>query len=373
MINLAMVLLSLLFMAVILELALRLMPVVTTSAWEPVNQQSPTLRYHGDITLTYSNGWDFSLHNRRRVNDHGFLNDQNYAPDDPRGLLAVIGDSYVEAFLNPYEKTFYGRLAAQANEQSRVYSFGVSGAPLSQYLHWAGFVKETFAPDALVVSIIANDFDESFYRYKRTRGLHYFAEGESGEPARLIRVDREDSWIRKLLFSSSLVRYLFFHLQLGDVLKNAKDRLVKLWTGDDTPERFIGNVVAEVPEVQERDGRRATDLFLEALPRFSGLSPRKIVFVLDGVRPSLYDDADLRAAQGSYWWKMREHFIERARAAGYGVVDMQEPFRAHYREHQRRFEYEQDGHWNDLAHGLVAAELRQAAALQHFFAESSDE
>jgi hypothetical protein len=59
---------------------------------------------------------------------------------------------------------------------------------------------------------------------------------------------------------------------------------------------------------------------------------------------------------------MREYLMQRARAGGFQVVDMQPPFiAAHTRTHQI-FEYPEDGHWNGLGHGIAAAELEKTTA-----------
>jgi hypothetical protein len=74
-----------------------------------------------------SRGWDFEMINHRRVNSAGWVNDQDYHKDDDAPLLAIIGDSYVEALMVPYVKTFYGRLANRLQGRLRVCSFGASG------------------------------------------------------------------------------------------------------------------------------------------------------------------------------------------------------------------------------------------------------
>ena len=351
---------SVVFFLSILEGVLRFLPVTNSTDWTVVTEETPILSHTPDHAITYSMGWDFRYATERWSNNYGFLNDQDYVTQHPLPLIAVVGDSYVEAMLNSYENTFYGRLASAMEQTTRIYSFGVSGAQLSQYLVWAEFAAKTFGPDLLVIPIIANDFDESFFKYKRTRGFHYFSQDGSGL---LHRVDRVDSTFRRIAFSSALGRYLFFHLHVGDALRNAKNSLTKLIEGDDTPARYIGNVVADVPKVQEDDGRRATDLFLNAITNASGLPAARIVFVLDAIRPSMYDAEELSRAGSSYWAKMRDHFIAEATRGGFRVVDMQTAFLRDYAERRTVFEYPTDGHWNDLAHELVAKELRESGAL----------
>src|SRR5262245_62679314 len=116
------------------EIALRFLPVATGFWAEPVNATQPVFRFSPNREFLFSRDWNFSLVNRGRVNNDGFINDEDYVESDPRPLLAVIGDSYVEAAMVPNEQTFYRRLANTLKGRGRVYSVGASGAPLSQYL-----------------------------------------------------------------------------------------------------------------------------------------------------------------------------------------------------------------------------------------------
>ena len=62
----------------------------------------------------------------------------------------------------PYAETLYGRLARTLRGRLRVYSFGASGAPLSQYLIWAGHAVREYGARAVVINVVGNDFDESY-------------------------------------------------------------------------------------------------------------------------------------------------------------------------------------------------------------------
>jgi hypothetical protein len=113
-----------------------------------------------------------------------------------------------------------------------------------------------------------------------------------------------------------------------------------------------------VPRVVEPEriawSKRAVDEFLVELPTRSGLTPGRILFVVDGMRPQLYDPGDRARSDSSFFGQMRTYFIGHARAKGFEVVDMQPAFVAHYATHRQQFENPHDGHWNAIAHGVVA-------------------
>ena len=110
------------------EIVLRFLPVQSGLRTQPVNAENPVFHFTPERDVTFSRGWNFDLVNRRRVNNAGWVNDQHYRQQDETPLLAVIGDSYIEALMVPYDKTLYGRLARSLAGRLRVYSFGASGA-----------------------------------------------------------------------------------------------------------------------------------------------------------------------------------------------------------------------------------------------------
>ncbi|MBM4205979.1 MAG: SGNH/GDSL hydrolase family protein [Gammaproteobacteria bacterium] len=155
---------GLLLPLLLLEVVLRFLPVNEGLRTEPVNAQNPVPRFAPNRTSTFSRGWNFSIVNMVRTNNYGFVNDQDYDPADTQSLIAVIGDSYVEAIMVPYAQTAAGQLAQAFGSQARVYSFGASGSALSQYLAYARYARDQFQPDALLILVVGNDFDESLQK-----------------------------------------------------------------------------------------------------------------------------------------------------------------------------------------------------------------
>ena len=109
----------------------------------PVNAANPVLRFTPNRPFVNSLGWNFHTVVRGRVNNAGYVNDQDYVRDGPP-LIAVIGDSFIEAQMVPYAETLQGRLATALSGKFRVYSFAASGAPLSQYLVFAGHAAREY-------------------------------------------------------------------------------------------------------------------------------------------------------------------------------------------------------------------------------------
>lgn len=341
------------------EIVFRLLPVSYPPYLLPVSSENPVIRYQPDKNYLYSKGWNFTIRARSHTNNFGYNNINNYDADEISPLLAVIGDSYVEAHQVDAGKSAAELLGSRVKNEGRVYSMGLSGAPLSQYLVFAEYARQTFQPNAAVFVIIGNDFDESLLKYKTDPGFHYFK--EKGGKFSLEKVDYRISSAKKILRKSAFVRYVIFNLQ-GKALIERLRRKAPLESNE-----FVGNVPVVVAEERLRDSFRAIDEFLNQLPARSGLDSSMILFIIDGMRPALYDKVELEKLEDSYFAHMRSYFKKQARSRGYEVIDMQPIFIERYKVDNSRFEFKSDGHWNELGHRVVAQAIGGSSLFNNVF------
>ncbi len=360
---LASMLVSLVVAVLLLEVICRWLPVNEGLRGLSVDEQNPVFRFTPHRESVYSRGWNFSIVNRVRTNNYGFVNDQDYDPSAKAPLMVVIGDSFVEAVMVPFPQTGVARLAGTVGSAGRVYGFGTSGSSLSQYLAYAQYVRDTFRPDGLTVVIIGNDFDESLRKYKSEPGLHYFAESPDGR-LELMRIDRPVPWWRDFLAGSSLGMYLYVNLEIREVWKRWAYRPGQ--SAISRP-RFVGNTAAEASPARVADSDRAIEAFLQRLPELSGLPPGRIALAVDGIRPELYNTDRLASVGDAYAAVMRMHLMDRARQQGFEVIDMQPAFIADYRQRQLTFEFPDDNHWNATGHEVFARAVQQSKVYQETF------
>jgi hypothetical protein len=339
------------------EGGLRLLPVRSALQSLPVNERNPVRRFTPNREFTFSRDWDFKLVNKGRTNNYGFINDQDYDSTARTPLLAVVGDSYVEAQMVPFRETLQGRLARCVGGQGRVYSFGVSGAPLSQYLAEAGFARAGFRPDGIVVVVVGNDFDESF---KAALGDHYFRQDSNGLV--LARVDYTPSPGRRLMRESALARYLTLNLAGG------VNKLRRLLRGRPAVgAQTVGNTAAAFTPERLEKSQRAVDQFLTALPSYSGVDPAHTALVVDAIRPEMYSEDSLKAAAGSFFDLMRRYFIQQAGLRGFEVVDMQPRLIHRHALDGSRFEFPSDDHWNGRGHEEAARAVASSRVFREVF------
>lgn len=348
-----------------LELVLRFFPVVDGPWAVAVNAGQPVFRYEPNQRFVYSKGWNFQIANRGTVNNAGFVNGENYAQRDHRPLLAVIGDSQVEALMVPNAQTFHRRLAATLGPRGRVYSFGTSGAPLSQYLAWARYATEAYGAAAIAFAVIGNDFDESLAAYNTKAGYHLYHK-TGGNELRLELADYRPSWGRALVRRSALGRYLVFNLHALESLQQLPPLLTPS-PARASPPPYAGYTSTSLDSARVADSYHAIEAFLRDLPRMTGLAPDRVLFLLDGAR---HQD-EIAGIEESYFGLMRRRFMERATGLGYEVVDLQPLLVAHSKTSGHRMDFPTDGHWNGRAHAVVADAVDTSGVFRTLFARDA--
>jgi hypothetical protein len=341
-----------------LETVLRLLPVSDGVFRLPVNEENPIPRFKENRDFTYSSDWKFSIISRKHSNNHGFLNDNNYSREENTPLMAIIGDSYVEAVHIDNYLTMYGILSKKVANLGRVYSFGISRAPMSTYLAYAEYARNEFNPTSMVFVIVGNDFDQSHSEYETLPGYYYFFPDGSNKLV-LKRVDYHKHFSRELIKKSALMRYMYFNLRLENIQK------IMLFTS--SSKKYCGDTSCEVSEERISNSKKVVDEFFHQLPLKTGLGTSGILFLVDGIRPNIYSDEGLEDVKGSYFDIMRNYFMLTAKNKGYEVIDMQPIFVNKNRADGSRFEFKTDGHWNALGHKLAADAIESSAVFSRTF------
>jgi hypothetical protein len=335
---------------ILAEIVLWFLPVQSGLRSQPVDAENPVFHFMPGREVTFSRGWNFDMVNRRRVNNAGWVNDQDYRKDHETPLIAIIGDSYVEAIMVPYAETLYGRLAQKLQGRVRVYSFGASGAPLSQYLVWAGHAVREYGARAVIINVVGNDFDESHVAYNTGPGWWVYVPGPDGN-LHLRLIEYRPGWLRSIVYNSSLARYIFFNLQFWITWNEIRSFF--LGSPALAAPRYAGNTAAEASPLRVQTSLAAINAVFRDLPAMVGLPPDRVLFTLDGFR---YPEV-AAAGAGTYFDLMRRAFRSKALSLGYEVIDLDSVFFDQYAAHGQRFEYPHDGHWNEIGHAVAVKAL----------------
>ena len=339
------------------EIVLRFLPVPTGLRSMPVNAANPVLHFTPNRPFVNSLGWNFHTVVRGRVNNAGYVNDQDYVREGPP-LIAVIGDSFIEAQMVPYAETLQGRLAAALSGQFRVYSFAASGAPLSQFLIFAGHAVREYGARAAVINVVGNDFDESLAAYKHGPGFWLYARDDTGAlRLRLSEHSPGGIGLVGLGRHSALVRYLILNLRVRTTIEN-----LRLFTAAHAAPRYAGNTDASTDRTRVQDSLDALDAFFRDVQERVGLPPERILFTLDGFRSAVA----AQSGAGTYFDLMRRGFMQRAAAHGYEVIDLDTRFIPRHARTGESFEFFDDNHWNGAGHGVAAEAVLQSKLLARF-------
>jgi len=350
----------------------QLLPVHTGFEVQPVDAENPVIRFRPNRDYLYSHGAFLTNVNRGHVNNYGFVNNQDYQPGEAHPLLAVIGDSYIEAGMVPYPLTLQGRLAAEQNGERRVYSFGASGASLLDYLYYAIYARQRFGAGWLVINVVGNDFDEMLLRYKQSPAFHYLTEQADGSLSPML-MEYQPSWPRIVMRHSALVRYVVFNIgsvsplvrQLIEAAHQLRLKITEpISRANAASPAFVGNTASDADPLRVELSKRATLWVLDHLPESVGLPVPHILLLMDGYR--VFEPDQVEAARHSFFGTMREYLIGEARRRGYEVQDMQEWF---VRRHQRDgavFDFPDDGHWSAIGHEETARAVRASDLYRRF-------
>ncbi|MET0154250.1 MAG: SGNH/GDSL hydrolase family protein [Candidatus Binatia bacterium] len=291
------------------------------------------------------------------VNADGWNSIHPHYDPGPSGKLrvAVVGDSYVAAFEVAPRASLAGQLEALlGQDHAEVFALGIRGAPLSEYLQIARYVVEKYRPDAVVIVIVHNDFDES-YRLAPGRYtpafLHLAVDGENVEeiPPRPYHEPALETWVRT---RSRTFRFLFYRLGLGS------QQLRSLYgAAPGRPQQFEANVDVRGLAGEEEKMRRVAGYVFGQLARLERSSGTRFVLLMDASRDAIYGGRDPRETRA---YVMNRIAAEASAGAGLTFVDLTSEFERDYRGHHLRFEFPHDGHWNARAQALAAREACRA-------------
>jgi GDSL-like Lipase/Acylhydrolase family len=280
----------------------------------------------------------------------------DYAVERKPGVMrvAVVGDSMVEALQVPHDRSMAERLATELSHDRRpveVYRFGISGAPLSQYLHMIEREVLLYRPDWIVVVLVHNDFDETF-RFVQGRYTSSFlklkvADGNVvGEVPPTPWQPGAADWVRR----RAIGRYMYYRWQVHiDAIRDLFLPSAQAATGRYDANVDIGAVLSQMSDIAA-----ATDYVFGRMAAVAQKGRTRLLLAMDGVRGALYSDSPSQAL------KLNQLSAELARKYGLEFLDLHPAFRAEWNVNRRPFEFMSDGHWNEYGHAVAAHAIAHA-------------
>lgn len=318
------------------------------------------LHFEPNCTGLYTDGRFAEVRGHWRANNFGWNSEIDYIPGigQKQPLVAIIGDSYVEGLQVEVNQRFPGVLRRLLGQDPLVYSFGISGAPLSQYLQMTRYVDRVFHPQTLVILVVHNDFDESLANL-RSKPVFLQLVPRNGSFAEVPPTPFGSSVLLRLCRQSAVFRYVELNCQVSALIR---DQVSKL-TQPDRPPVYNANIDVAAVARQRELIRRSTEFLVG---KIRAENPEKrIIIMMDGPRFDIYTH---NLAHSNVKWlyevmrqACRDHRVE--------FLDLTGPVAAHFEKYHQTMENQVNSHWNRLGHEVAARalyeRLKQTASPQH--------
>jgi hypothetical protein len=296
-----------------------------------------------------------------RINRDGFR-DRDFDLSRPSGVLrvAVIGDSYVEAFQVPLERTAHKVLEARlrkAGHRAEVAGLGVGGFGTAQELLLFGAYARALDPQVVVLFFNpGNDVHDNSQGLKRDSRLpHFHLEGERLIESPFAPAPR---WRARL---SNRLRNLS---QLYALARDAAARAGSGGTGGGLPDELF--VYCQDPEGAWAEAWRLTEALLAEFAASVAASGARLVVAIVANQiqlPGRWEEAvarwpELAGPRCSPMVPVRRA-REFLRSKGIPVIDLVDAFNRRVRATGERPHFEADGHWNETGHRWAAEEIER--------------
>lgn len=271
--------------------------------------------------------------------------------------VAFVGDSFVEALQVPFDKSFAEVVGARlaATGPVEIQRFGVAGAPLSQYLQMLEREVVQRHPDRVVVTLVHNDFDESFvFKPGRYTSSFLKLKIEGGKVVGEVPPEPWHAGWLEFVRQSATARFLLYRWQVRpQALVDAILGPTKAKAAGEGG--YAANIDVSSVFAREADIRVATDYLFGRLKARTDAIGAKLQLVMDGDREAVYAGrADSPAL------KLNRIAAEMAGKHGIAFLDLHPVVAAEWAKAGKRFEFQADAHWNEYGHQVAAAAIVEA-------------
>ena len=306
------------------------------------------LTYDPDLQRegVYTAGPRSEIKGRWRINNAGWNSRVDYVEEKNRPRIAIIGDSYVEAFQVDLENSFPELLRAKLGAQVDIYQFGISGATLAGYLRISRYVREQYDPDVLVFNLCHNDFVPSVALPGDPKGVRSRILVDGDVVRELAPKPYQPSFWRRLLAKSDFVRFLVFNREILGRNSSPGSKQPNDWEK--------GNL---------RGGRfeSARSVLRYVVEQIANENPnRSLVFMLDADRNAIVRERPRSLAMAT--WAEELSLLTGGFEGEF--VDLETAVRADFEANGAPLSFDSDYHWNRRGHRVVAEELLSTSSLR---------
>ena len=348
---------SILVALLLLEVAVRLILPVSDSPRYQWYSDDQTYRFAPNQTGQWVKGLDGYVNATYRINSQGWNAPFDYVPEKSPDVtrIAIIGDSFVEALQVDYPNSFMSVLEHTLEEETaaefEVYSFGQSGAPLSQYLHLMRQITPRYHPDIVIIVLVANDFYESIttFAYKP-----YFQQYQVNMLNQITETVPQNAGTNTGPVFDFLRRVALVRLMVRNLDINSVDQL-KFRLG--LQETSVPNSLDSPPPLQD-DITTAVSYSFQAYQNLAETEGTRLLLVANVIPGIFYDPSEPKTVGIQEGYLYNELVNQVASDMNIPLVDLTVPFEEAFRANQQVLCFcPGDGHWNERGHRVVGQEI----------------
>jgi len=330
---------TLIILVLVLELFFRFVIPSNNPPQTIFSKEDLLYKYKPNQLGLFSIGKFAQIRSNYRINNDGWnsLIDYRKKKNNSKKRIAVIGDSYIEAFQVDYDKSYPSLLSNVLKNEYEIYSFGISGAPLSQYLHMNRYVNKTYDPEIVIINLIHNDFDESLSTFNDEK---HFLKIQLDQSISEIKpqIDysfSEFNWWKRALKKSAIVRYLFFNLKIKELLnKTAND--------------FEANININAVQNNKKSIVRSTEYLIKTIKDEN--KDKSLILLMDAPRESIYN-SNLSKSQAL---ELNSMVRNMCKINNVNLIDLTQSMYDDYILNKEKFNSDYDAHWNEYGHKFIA-------------------
>ena len=338
---------GLLFLIIVLELVFRFIIPASQQAFYSYDPDDQIVHLDMEGPREGMAAWGrLGEHRARwRVNNYGWNSAVDYVSFDrqERPVISIIGDSFVEAFQANVENNIAAELKKLVEDEYDVYSFGLGGIPLSQYLQLSRYIDRHFQPEVMIFVVAHNDFTESIENNSSNGNIFLQLNCEEGEAKELPIVPFHPNYKKRLVFKSAIMRYFHYNMPIPS--------FKGLFGGHRKKDVFNANIDVSLALSMKESVRTATE-YITATVRAEN-PDKELIFLMDGARTDIYRGT---LEDSNVLW-LHEILKEACEKSECTFIDLSEVFDRRYKADSVMFNTTVDLHWNDYGHRVVAEEV----------------
>lgn len=315
---------------ILLEIIFRILPTAQLFDLDYTLNDDEIIRYKPYQTITWSIDYNFTKVVEKNTNNLGFVNDYDYHQNS-KIEYAIIGDSFIEALHVNYKESLMGLLGDNFGNNN-VYSFGISGFSLADYIQISKYVINEYQPKNIIFLIYGNDFYQSFCKHNR-KPLSYCYDENLNLSKKNLKKDF-NFYLKSIARESAFVRYLYLNLKLNNLKNNNK-----------TTNFDLNNIS------QQMDFR-LIDYFINYLNSIKDESD--ISVMIDPDRQAIYaKHENFDYLVDEIYANNVEYLEKNLKLNDFNVLNLECRFEKNFLKNRKKFEYRNDGHWNSLGHKIA--------------------